>query len=372
MAPTQRYTHKADETDARGRLQAFWEGSSLGRPALQILAPEPDFDPKPWDYTSYVDRKALELTAEWQAVLAYNAVGGQVWLAEAMPGYATGIGGHIPLLATLLGGTYDYPRDDEGRHTWGPAWVETWEDVLDTPVPAFDPDHPVVAGLVGVIRGVAGALDGSAITSPPCWVDALTTLGNLRTEDALCMDLVTRADDVKAWCDGAVALCLKADQYFYDECVALGQGECISWLGLLSEGNMDAVHCDFSIMLSPEMFAEFVVPTLTRQAAHYGRTIYHLDGDANMRFLDQIAAVPGIDAMQYTRIAGSTYPGRCLDDYQTIRATGLSLYVNCDDVDDAVAVTRLLGPDGLYIVLPQFASVDEARRAIDTIAEACP
>jgi hypothetical protein len=145
----------------------------------------------------------------------------------------------------------------------------------------------------------------------------------------------------------------------------------MSWLNVMAEGRMDAVHCDFSIMLSPEMYAEFVLPTLRRQAAYFDYGIYHLDGDENMRFLDLIAGVPGLQALQYTRIAGSAYPGRCLGDYRRIRASGLGLYVHCDDVAQAVDVTRQLGPDGLFIVLPMFDTAAEAEQAIAQIDRAC-
>jgi len=364
-----RYSLKRGEIEARERLQAFWEGSSIGRPALYVTARNPDFETKPWDGPTD-EPKVMELIPEWQTNLAVNGVEGTVWLAESMPGYTVFIGAHVPLLAVLVGGDYEYARDDSGAAVPGTAWVEPLDGVLDRPVPSFDPAHPVVTALVEVMRHVAGALEGRAIVSPPCWVDPLTTLGNLCTEQVLCMELIERPDRVKKWTDAATTLCLEANEHFYRESLALGQGECLSWLGVMAEGRMEAVHCDFSIMLSPPMFDEFVVPTLRRQCEYFDYSIYHLDGDANMRFLDSIAAVPYLNGLQYTRIAGSEYPGRCLDDYRLVRDRGLSLYVNCDNVDQAVEVTKTLGPDGLFIVLPQFDTVAEAEQAIDRVAEA--
>lgn len=371
MVNTGPYALKKNETEARERLHAFWEGRSLGRPALHITAKHPEFSGTPWEGWAQ-NPKVMEMTPERQADWAHNYVDSMVWLAEAMPGYTVGIGGHVPLLAVLVGGDYDYQKtvDASGAVSWSPAWVETQDDILERPVPRFDPEHPMVTGLVNVMQAVAERVRGRAVMSPPCWVDPLTTLGNLRTEGALCMDLVERPDQVKAWTDAATTLCLEANEHFYQACLRLGHGECLSWLNVMAEGRMEAIHCDFSIMLSPDMYEEFVVPTLRRQAAYFEYSIYHLDGDENMRFLDLIAAVPGLNALQYTRIAGSEYPGRCLSDYRRVRDTGLGLYVNCDNVEQAVEVTELLGPDGLFVALPMFDSVAEAEEAIERITRA--
>ena len=369
MANGGEYALKSNESEARERLQAFWEGSSFGRPAIHATARNPAFEEKHWDGPAG-GPKRLEFTPEWQAHIAVNAVESAIWLAEAMPGYTVCVGGHLPLLAVLVGGSYGYTRDDSGA-AWGSAWVEELDGVLDRPVPAFDPEHPAVVALVEALRCVAKALDGRAIAAPPCWVDPLTTLGNLRTEEVLCADLIDRPEQVKAWTAAATTLCLEANEHLYQEARSLGHGECLSWLGVMAEGRMDAVQCDFSIMLSPAMFEQFVVPTLRRQTKYFDFSIYHLDGDENMRFLNLIGATPDLNALQYTRIAGSTYPGRCLDDYRLIRQQGLSLFVSCDDVEDAMEVTKTLGPDGLYIVLPQFDSEGEATQAIERIADAC-
>ena len=62
MTTTRRYALKNDEEEARERLQAFWQGTSLGRPALQVTAVNPDFTAVPWEGTSSNPRE-LEFTA---------------------------------------------------------------------------------------------------------------------------------------------------------------------------------------------------------------------------------------------------------------------------------------------------------------------
>ena len=87
MPTPPRYSLKKNESEARERLHALWEGSSLGRPALQVLVKNPDYEVQPWE-PPITDPKRLDFSPEWQAYHAVNTVEGSLYLAEAMPGYA--------------------------------------------------------------------------------------------------------------------------------------------------------------------------------------------------------------------------------------------------------------------------------------------
>lgn len=53
-----------------------------------------------------------------------------------------------------------------------------------------------------------------------------------------------------------------------------------------------------------------------------------------------------------------------------MRARRLSLIICCS-VDEAVILTKELGPNGLYLILPYFNTPEEAEAAIDTIEKSC-
>ena len=59
-------------------------------------------------------------------------------------------------------------------------------------------------------------------------------------------------------------------------------------------------QCDFSAMISVEMFDEFVVPYLERQCAQCDFSVYHLDGPGAMRHLDSLCRVKSLKAIQWT------------------------------------------------------------------------
>lgn len=371
--PNSRYSLKKNEPEARERLRAFWAGSSLGRPAIHVTAKNPAFELIPWHGDPAMSKKEKDISPEWQAYVAENALAYSIPLAEAMPGYAVRIGLMIPLLATLAGGDYGYSTDEDWLSVrGGTAWIKPWPEVLDGPLPRFDPQHPTVRGLSDSIHGVADVVGDRGIVSPPCWVDALSTLGCLRTGKQFFIDLLEMPEKVKAWTDAATTLQIEANEHFTQQCRARGYYDTLSWFPIMAEGRMDSIQCDYSIMLSPEMFAEFVFPIQRRLTEYFDFSMYHLDGGPCMRFLDQIRQLPGLNAIQYTRVEGSEYPGECFEHYRQIRESGLSLFVHCISIEEAVAVTKEIGPDGLFICFPwPLETVGEAEEVVRSIQKAC-
>ncbi len=77
-----------------------------------------------------------------------------------------------------------------------------------------------------------------------------------------------------------------------------------AWMGLWSPGRWYPLQCDFSAMISPKMFAEFVAPDLAEQASRLDHAIYHLDGPGQIPHLDQILDIDAIDGIQWVPGAG--------------------------------------------------------------------
>ena len=350
---------KQNEGEARERLRAFWRGESLGgRPALLATARNPAFTPEPWRGPA-LTRKQQDFDPEWQAWSQCKGMRSRTYFAEAMPYTLLEIGGLLTILATLAGGDYEYE---------GSAWILPWKDVLDKPVPEFDPDCGTVRQMEECFRRLAEADGGDGVITPPVYLDALTTLSMFLNQDGLALALMDRPDDVKRWTRDATSLLVACNKHFTRFLGGLGHSGGTTWLGLYSEGGTEAVQCDFSVMLSPEMFDEFVMPDTRRFSACYGDAIWHLDGVAQMRFIEQIASLPNMRAIQWTHIGHGKDPIADMPHFKRIRELGLSLLVlDPGSVDNAVRIARELGPDGLAMRLPPFEREEDALAAIERI-----
>lgn len=91
-----------------------------------------------------------------------------------------------------------------------------------------------------------------------------------------------------------------------------------------------------------------------------------------MLFLDEIAAVPNCRGIQWNPVVDYGFPTRHVEPLREIRRRGLALYLTCETVEEACAITRELGPQRLFIRLSRvFDSPDQAEEAIARIARAC-
>ena len=90
-----------------------------------------------------------------------------------------------------------------------------------------------------------------------------------------------------------------------------------------------------------------------------------------MRFLDLLRTLPQLNGIQWNPEPPAGSPARWVEAFREIRKRGFCLHVHCWNVDEAVAITKALGPDGLLLALPRFKTVTEAEAVIRAVARAC-
>lgn len=356
-----KYVLKENEKEARERLRAFWAGESLGRPALYVTASKHKYDFTFEDNGK--SKKELDFSPEWH--IRYNEwqLGNTVYLAEAMPGADVIWGANISLIAVLCGSDYEYDSN-------GQAWVKPMPDIWERELPKFDKNHSVIKSLENCYYRLAEVIGNKGYINPPVMLDSLTTLSLLRTPEVLCLDIIERPEIVKKWSSVLTDIYIQAYEHFYQLLLSLGYGETSSWIGLMAEGRFETVQCDFAVMISRDMFKEFVMPDLCRVAEYLDYSLYHLDGTSQMRFIDLIASIPKLNGVQWNPEPGAGSPVSWIDAFKEIRKRNLSLYIYCNK-DEAIEITKELGPDGLMFVLPHFGTIAEAEQAIKEIERAC-
>jgi len=357
------FSLKQHEADARERLRAFWAGSSLGRPALAVTALQPGADcalaDAPLERSPRNDRDPA-----WHAAIAARKLATTAYLAEAMPSALLEWGNVLVTVALLAGGEYAYESDT--------AWIKPLPDIWQRPLPRFDPHVEPCQAMERCLAGIAREVGARGLVNPPVMLDGMTTLSAFRTPRQLCYDCVERPADVRAWSDALTSIYIEAYEHFRRFLLPLGYSDATTWLHAMAEGTLEAVQCDFSVMLSPAMYAQFVMPDLQRLTDYFQYSLYHLDGTCQLRFLDLLGTLPRLTGIQWNPEPPAGSPVRWLSALRDIRARGWVLHVNCGTVDEAVTLTRELGPDGLFIVLPRFDSVAAAEDAIRAVQRAVP
>ena len=68
----------------------------------------------------------------------------------------------------------------------------------------------------------------------------------------------------------------------------------------MGPGKVAKLQCDFSAMLSPQQFRDFIQESLRQQAKKLDYVLYHLDGPEAIRHVDALMEIDEIDALQWT------------------------------------------------------------------------
>jgi len=123
----------------------------------------------------------------------------------------------------------------------------------------------------------------------------------------LCIDMLESPDQVKA----LIELSIRDfdDIYTHFDTMLKAHGQLsVSWMGIPSFGRMHIPSCDFSALISPQMFEAFCLPVLQREVKTMTHNIFHVDGKGVARHIDMILDVPEVHAIQWVQGVGDDYP----------------------------------------------------------------
>jgi 5-methyltetrahydrofolate--homocysteine methyltransferase len=185
----------------------------------------------------------------------------------------------------------------------------------------------------------------------------LDVLFSLRGEELL-MDLMDYPDEIKAlqyhldtaWID-----------YFWHLEKMTRAANCgfTTWMPIVSDKPYYSIQCDFSVMISPAMFEEFVLPPLQRISKEVGCTIYHLDGPEEIKHLDMLLTIENLHAIQWTPVPRAQPDGSSkfffndemsLGVYRRAKAAGKKVAIFHVDSDQVQSIYEAVGTDGVFIL----------------------
>lgn len=285
--------YKDDFDEARDRLTAWWNGEDIGRPAMQITAPReppweeaPEMPPPPGWLTDYSTSDFA-----YRVHLSRTACLKRQFLAEAMPVVAPDLAPNC--LALYLG--------CRGVDQPGTVWCEPCLDRPENAVFRRNPSNSYWDFTLRLGKEQLRLGRGKFLIQFPDLIEGLDTLAAMRGNEELLVDLIDRPDWVRA------ALSRITESYFecYDDLYDLfrdDRGGSFFWAW--APGRMAKLQCDFSAMISPEMFGKFMAPVLTAMTQRLDHCMYHWDGPGAIGHHDHLLSIPKLDMLQWTPGAG--------------------------------------------------------------------
>jgi 5-methyltetrahydrofolate--homocysteine methyltransferase len=322
------------------RYEDFWEHRSIGRPLLNLTYPIDGATA----YRAPVNLEEKFLVPEYSYNLFKHNVANRGYLAEGIPMCFTNFGPGC--LSACLGGSYVLASNsiwfdqEQFIKDWETppeiAFDEQsilWQKILETQaLYAEDPDvHFSITDLGGIMDIVA----------------------SMRGTQELLFDLLDYPDEVKSFAHKVTKEWIRAFDRQVEIVGKTGQPY-NNWMNIPSSKPWYPLQCDFSYMISPSHFEEFVLPDLIDQAKHMERSIYHLDGVGEINHLDLLLDVPEITGIQWVPGAGNA---PVLDEkwfglYRKIQDKKKNIVLHEVNARNLPAIERLvktLDPAGVYL-----------------------
>lgn len=189
---------------------------------------------------------------------------------------------------------------------------------------------------------------GNVLMGMPDLGGVYDILASLRGTENLLYDMYDNPDEVKRVADEIQTAWLA----FYRDLKSVQEEHpgYSDWSGIYSFEPSYILQCDYSYMIGPEMFGEFVLPGLAGLCRELTHTVYHLDGKGELPHLPQLLAIPELDAVQWVPGEGAPPTRMWKDVYRDIRNGGKNIHL-IGGIEDFRAISEDIGSQGIYLNL---------------------
>lgn len=202
----------------------------------------------------------------------------------------------------------------------------------------YDPNNVWSRRIKDIYRAGLERWNGSVIMGFPDLGGVMDVIASMVGTENLLYAIVDEPEEVERLVKETQVAWYEAYNDFAE--VLKPQGAYTDWNGLLSRDPAYVIQCDFCYMISPKMFSRFVLPTLQEDARRLTNTIYHLDGIGELPHLDQILAIPELNAVQWVYGTGQPGPYAWVDVYQKIINTGKQIMIIENGMDNGYEQLR--------------------------------
>lgn len=351
--------YKEDWDKTKSRLQALWENEIIDRCCIAVATPK--------DGSRYIEqappgggKELYEYYTDPGSVLARNIerfentyFGGEA-LPCIFPNFGTA--GHAAYVKNC---NYKFAPET----IWFFPSICDWEkDSME-----FDPQSEMLLAEKRLMKALSEEGKGRFFVSMPDNCGSLDALSHLRGSDSLMIDMVENPQQVKDALKIAVSIFKDTGSELFGIIRDNNDGGSVhGWMNTWSGGRHAQLQCDLSVMIPPRMYEEFVLPELEETAGWLDHAIYHLDGREQIRHLDMILSVKGIDMIQWTPVEGQPCTSDFIDILKRIQKAGKGLVL----FPEPREINKLmdgLSPKGLIMIARNIESETDARELIKKV-----
>lgn len=349
--------YKKNWEETKEKFIGWWNHKNTGRPLMIVMAKKDN--PVPLD-PKYAYNSIEEKYTNPEKMVAHfrNWAENIEWMGESFPNMSADFGpGSI---AGYLGSEIVFNE----RTVWFEECVEDWEEY---PPLKFDPENKWFKKHMEVVKECTRLANGDFVNTVPDLMENIDVFASLRGAQDTIFDMMDEPEMVEERIQQIQDSYFEYYDRFYDVVKLPDGSSSYTVFSIWGPGKVAKLQCDFSAMMSPTQFREFIQEPLRQQAKQLDYVLYHLDGPDAIRHVDALMEIDEIDALQWT--SGDHGPDGTQEEwiepiYDKVIRAGKSLWIKVytGTVDDWIAgVDRLVkryGSDRLYFYFNPMSMAD--------------
>ena len=333
---------------AMSRIDAWFANELLDRPPVRFSEHNAEYSASPlladktWPYL-----KSRWFDAEFQVDYFIESIRGRTFHGETFPVFWPNLGPNV--YAAFHGADLEY-----GEVTsWIRHCIHDWDDVARL---KFSRDNVYFRKIEELTRLALEKCDGRYLVGYTDLHGSLDFAMDWRGPEQLCLDLADCPEKVHELVNLANENFLPTFDHYDATLKSHGQMS-VTWMAIPTPGKMHVSSCDFTNMVSRQVFDEFYLPSLLREVKHMTHNVFHLDGKGMLKHLDHILAVPEIHGIQWVQGVGDDLPIlQWLPMIKKMQAAGKGVIVDLQ-LDELEPFMAAMDPQGLYLCVPADESI---------------
>jgi len=345
--------YKEDWDKTKKKYEEYWNRENHDRPLISILSPKQNI--KKADFKMPENLKDRWMDTEYVIKKGRLNFENTFFGGEAYPILWPNLGPDI--FGSIYGANIEFGENTSWAHpvisdwgkfgkltfnessTWYKNCIQMTKDMVE------DSKGDYIVGITDIHPGGDG-------------------LVSLRGPENLCYDVMDEPEMVK---EGVMEL-LNGFKKVMDELYLMTQKYqkgTTNWLGVWHPGMWYVPSCDFSCMISQEMFKDFILPELLEEINFLDASIYHLDGPGALKHLDTLLSIEKLNGIQWVYGAGQPTASHWIPVLKKIQAAGKLIHVQIvpEDLD---VLLQELNPEGV-MYSTDCSSEEEARALLKKV-----
>jgi hypothetical protein len=369
--------YKKNWEETKKKWGNYWTHKNTGRPLMCVIARKPEIEAaykeamasgkkansiicQGSDYTlpeelMYKNMEDKYQNAERMVARYRHFCETHEFLAESFPNINVDFGpGSV---AGYIGSEITFNEDT----VWFEHCVDDWADF---PKITFDPENKWWEKHYQLVKDIRKLAGEDFYIGMPDLMENIDVLASLRGTQDMIFDMIDEPEEVTKRIKQISDIYFEYYDRFYDLTkIDADGGSAYTVFQIWGPGRTAKLQCDFSTMMSPANYREFILEPLREQAKKLDNVLYHLDGPDAIKHMNAIMEIEEIDALQWT--SGDYGPDGTLEDwyeiYDKARASGKSLWVKVysgefeDWIKNVDRIVERYGSHSLFLMFPEMS-----------------